>query len=125
MGVVLMIHSLVRYAILVLAIAGVVLTLVKLVQRRAPAQADMIVASTFLGFCDLQMLLGLLVILLGGLVNAIHPVVMFIAIISAHALQTVNRRASDNKIYWPRLAFYVVPLAIILVGLAAIRHLPV
>ncbi len=125
MGIVLMIHSLVRFVILILAVAGIVITLVALAQKQAPGRTDQIVGSVFLGLFDLQMVLGLLVILLGGLVNAVHPIVMFVAIVSAHVLQMMTKRASSANAQWVRLAFYVVPLAIILVGLATIGRLPI
>lgn len=125
MNIVLEIHSIVRFLVLLLAIVGIVLGLIGLAQKKAPAKTDLTVGSIFLGLYDLQMLLGLLVILLGGLTNALHPVVMFVGLVVAHVLQSMARRAEGANVQMMRLALYIVPLAIILVGLAAIDHLPI
>src|SRR5512135_351653 len=125
MNIVLEIHSIIRFLVLLLAIVGIVLGLIGLAQKKAPAKTDLTVGSIFLGLYDLQMLLGLLVILLGGLTNALHPVVMFVGLVVAHVLQSMARRAEGANVQMMRLALYVVPLAIILVGLATIDHLPI
>lgn len=125
MNIVLEIHSIIRFLVLLLAIVGIVLGLIGLAQKKAPAKTDLTVGSIFLGLYDLQMLLGLLVILLGGLTNALHPVVMFVGLVVAHVLQSMARRAEGANVQMMRLALYIVPLAIILVGLAAIDHLPI
>ncbi len=119
------IHSLVRFVLLLVAVAGIVLTVVNLATRRAPASMDRGIASGFVGLYDLQVLLGLLIILLGGLSNALHPIVMFLGALAAHGLQVMSRTAEGNRLQMLRLALYVVPLAIILIGLAVINHLPV
>lgn len=125
MNIVLEIHSIIRFLVLLLAIVGIVLGLIGLAQKKAPAKTDLTVGSIFLGLYDLQMLLGLLVILLGGLTNALHPVVMFVGLVVAHVLQSMARRAEGANVHMMRLALYIVPLAIILVGLATIDHLPI
>ncbi len=125
MNIVLEIHSIVRFAVLLLAIVGIVLSVIALIQRKAPAKTDQTVGSIFLGLYDLQMLLGLLIILLGGLTNALHPVVMFVGLVVAHGVQSMSRRAEGMNLHTMRLVLYVLPLAIILVGLAAISRLPV
>lgn len=124
MDIVLLIHALVRFLLLIVALVGVIYTLVGLFQQRAPVQMDQTLGSVFVGVYDLQMLLGLLIILLGGLTQAIHPVVMFIGLVVAHGLQTMTRRAQGPQVWPMRLALYIAPLVIILVGLASIGRLP-
>ncbi len=125
MDIVLALHSIVRFLVLLLAIVGIVLGLIGLAQKKAPAKTDQTVGSIFLGLYDLQMLIGLLIILLGGLTNALHPIVMFIGLVVAHGLQRMTRRAEGANVQMMSLGLYIVPLAIILVGLAIINHLPV
>jgi hypothetical protein len=125
MDIVLLLHSAVRFLILLAAVVGIIKTAISLVSKRETDPTDRMIASAFRGLYDLQVLLGLLIIFLGGLSNALHPVVMFIGVVTAHALQAVSRRAQGTNVHLLRLAFYVVPLAIILVGLAIINHLPV
>ena len=124
MDIVLLLHSLVRFLILIAAIVGIVKTLVSLAQNNASDSFDQTVASAFLGLYDLQVLLGLLIILLGGLTQAIHPIVTFIGVLIAHGMQSMTQRAQGANVSLYRLGFYVLPLLVILVGLASIGHLP-
>jgi hypothetical protein len=125
MDIVLLIHSLVRFLILLAAVIGIVKALVALVRKASSDKLDQTIASAFLGLYDLQALLGVLIILLGGLSQAIHPIVMIIGILLAHGLQTMVKRAEGTSAAMYRLALYIVPLLVILVGLASIGHLPV
>ena len=125
MDIVLLLHSLVRFLILIAAVVGMVKVLLSLAHKRASDRLDQTIASTFLGLYDLQVLLGILLILLGGLTQAVHPIVMFIGVLLAHGLQSMIKRTKDANIPVYRLAFYILPLLVILVGLASIGHLPV
>jgi hypothetical protein len=125
MDIVSLIHSLVRFVILVIALVGIVKALLSLAQKSAPVKLDQTLASAFLGLYDLQVLIGLLIILLGGLTSFIHPIIMFVGVALAHGLQAMTKRAAGANASLYRLAFYIAPLLVILVGLAAISHLPV
>ena len=125
MDIVSLIHSLARFIILLIALIGIVKALASLAQKRAPDKLDQSLASAFLGLYDLQVLIGLLIILLGGLTNVIHPLVMFAGVALAHGLQAMTKRAEGANAPLYRLAFYIAPLLVILVGLATISHLPV
>ncbi len=125
MDIVLLLHSLVRFVILLLAIVGIIKALIALVQKSVSGKLDQTLASAFTGLYDLQVLIGLLLILLGGLSEAVHPIVMFIGVVAAHGLQAMTKRAEGSNVTVYRLALYVVPLVVILVGLATIGHLPV
>ncbi len=124
MDIVLLLHSLVRFVLLLLAVIGIILAVVSIARQAPPVSRDRAIGSAFVGFFDLQVLLGLLIILLGGLNQAIHPIVMFIGVVAAHGLQSAGRKAPGNRAHWLRLALFVVPLLIILIGLASISHLP-
>jgi hypothetical protein len=125
MDIVLLLHSLVRFLILIAAVVGIVKTLVSLAQKSASDKFDQTMVSAFLGLYDLQVLLGILIILLGGLTQAIHPIVMFIGVLIAHGMQSMTKRAQGANVPLYRLGFYVLPLLVILIGLASIGHLPV
>ncbi len=124
MDIILLLHSIVRFVLLAIAVVGIIKTLMSLGRKGDPAPADRTIASAFLGVYDLQVLLGILIIFLGGLTNALHPIVMFVGVVTAHGLQAMSRRAQGASVHQARLAFYIVPLAIILIGLAIIGHLP-
>ena len=125
MDIVELIHSIVRFVILLVAVVGIVKALLAFAQKGAPDKLDQTLASAFVGLYDLQVLLGLLIILLDGLTNALHPIVMFIGLLLAHGLQAMTKRAQAANAPLYRLALFIAPLAVILVGLAVISHLPV
>ncbi len=125
MQIVTLLHSLVRFVILVVALVGLVKALIGLGQKGTGDKLDQTLASAFVGMYDLQVLLGVLIIFLGGLSEAIHPVVMFVGIVAAHGLQTMTKRGQGSQGLLYRLALYIVPLVIILFGLATIGRLPV
>lgn len=125
MDIVLLLHSLVRFLILIAAAVGIVKALISLAQKNVSDSLDQTVASVFLGLYDLQVLLGILIILLGGLTQAIHPIVMFVGVLIAHGLQNMTKRVKGSNVSIYRLGFYVLPLLVILAGLASIGHLPV
>ena len=127
MGIVLMLnglHGLVRFLILLAAIVGLIKAVMSLAQGSATDKFDRMLASAFVGTYDLQMLLGILIIFLGGLLQAIHPIIMFVGIVTAHGLQRMTRRAEGQQARIYQLLLFIVPLAIILIGLASIGHLP-
>ncbi len=125
MGIIIVLHSVVRFVLLLVAVVGIVKVLLAVAQKNTADKLDATLASAFTGLYDLQALLGILIIFLGGLGNPLHPIVMFIGVFAAHGLQMMVKRAQGSQAQWLRLALYIVPLAIILVGLAAINHLPV
>ena len=123
MDIVLMLHSLVRYVVLLAAIIGLIKTVFNLVMKKASGTADPILAAIFLGLFDLQALLGILVILLGGLRGPLHPLLMFVALVIAHGIGTAVKRGTGANVNLFRLALYGVPLAIVLFGLLIIGQL--
>lgn len=123
MNIVLLLHSLVRYALLLVMIVGLLRTIISWARRSPPAQLDQTLAAVFVGLFDLQALLGLLIIFLGGLVGPLHPLLMFIALVFAHWMQSIAKQSTGATVSQVRMAMYVVPLTIILFSLALIGHL--
>ncbi len=122
---VLLLHSLLRFLILIVAIVGILKALIAIVQRSAQDKIDQTLASAFLGIYDLQVLIGVLIILLGGLKQAIHPIVMIVGVFLAHGIQSMTKRAEGSNARLYRLALFVLPLIAILVGLASIGQFPI
>lgn len=125
MDIVLVIHSFVRFLILLAALVGIILALVSLIRKSPPEKTAQMVSSAFVGLYDLQVLLGLLIILLGGLTQAVHPIVMAVGVVSAHWMQSTSKHAKGASQSLMRLALFTIPLLIILVGLTVIGHLPI
>ena len=123
MDIVLLLHSLVRYLVLLSAITGLIKALSASLTQSPPDSIDRILTIVFLGLLDLQTLLGILVILLGGLSGPLHPLLMLIALALAHWLGTLVRRAPETTQRSLRLALYGAPLAIILLALAILGQL--
>lgn len=124
MNIVFLLHSLVRFALLLVVLLGLIRAIIALAKRAAPAQVDQTLATVFVGLFDLQALLGLLIILLGGLLGPLHPLLMFIALVFAHWMQSIAKQSQGVTVSQVRIAMYAVPLAIILFSLALIGHLP-
>lgn len=124
MNIVLLLHSLVRFALLLVMILGLVRAIFSLAKRAEPLPLDQTLAAVFLGLFDLQALVGLLIIFLGGLLGPLHPLLMFIALVIAHWIQSIMRQAQASTASQLRLALYIVPLAIVLFSMALIGHLP-
>jgi len=120
--VLLKIHSIVRFVLLLVAVVGLVKAIVALAQKGQADKLDQTLASAFVGMYDLQVLLGILIIFLGGLTQAIHPIVMFVGVIVAHGLQSMIKRGGAQASLY-RLALYIVPLVIIFFGLMTIGRL--
>jgi len=123
MDIVLLLHSFVRYIVLLAAGVGLIKTIYNLAMKNASERADSILASIFLGSFDLQTLLGVLIILLGGLRGPLHPLLMFVALVIAHGIGTAVKRGAGVNVNLMRFAFYLVPLAIILFGLLILGQL--
>ena len=123
MDIVLLLHLLVRYLVLLAAAIGLLKALYDLVFKIASERADSILATIFLGIFDLQAFLGLLIIFLGGLRGPLHPLLMFIALVTAHGLAAIIKRGAGANLKLLRVALYATPLAIILAALLIINRL--
>lgn len=125
MNTILLLHSILRFALLLVMIVGILRTIVLLATRATAEKLDNRLASTFVVMFDLQALLGVLVILLGGLVGPLHPLLMFIALVIAHGIESIVKQSGGSTAILLRLMLYVAPLSIVLFSLALIDHLPV
>lgn len=123
MDTVLLLHSLVRFVLLAIALAGILTTLAPLSQDKTD-RLGRILSASFVGIYDIQVLLGLLIIVLGGLSQVIHPFLMFIGVVIAHGLQRIAKRSPPQRTRLVLFLLYLIPLVFILLGLASIGRLP-
>jgi hypothetical protein len=88
-------HSMFRYVVLAAAAATIIVALLNL-RAAAPSKSERALMLAFVGFVDLQVLLGLLLLLVlpfyGALIG--HIVMMVLAAATAHAGSVMARRAS-------------------------------
>ncbi len=102
----LQIHSATRYAVLAVALAALLKFAVGLATRRKPGVADRILGSTFAGLLDLQIVLGLAMVLTGFFYPALagHIVMMVLAAALAHGALVANRRRKEPGFVLPLVA---------------------
>jgi hypothetical protein len=121
------IHSFVRWLILSLALFGTARSFVSMLSVSARfTRLDVGVSRAYAGLLDLQLLLGVLLVLgavtLQDIIPWIHPIIMIPAVVVAH----LGRRFAaqpDRKRHQRQLAIYLGSLALIVIGLAVINQL--
>lgn len=120
-------HSGVRYLVLLMALVVIVLAAHGLASRRAATRADRITMSVFTGVLDLQVLLGLGLIVAGIFYGALmgHLMMMILAVVAAHAAGAMARKSSDHRrAHLLRLAGAGLALLLIIGGVMAIGRSP-
>ena len=123
-GTLIYIHSVLRWLILSLAVFGAARSFVSMLSVSARfARLDLGVSRTYAVLLDLQMLVGVLLVLaaltLQQLVPWIHPIIMIPAVGIAH----LSRRFAaqpDRKRHQAQLAIYLGSLALVVIGLIVI-----
>lgn len=115
-------HSGLRYLVLLAALAALIALAMALATGRA-GRAARILPAVFTGLLDLQVLLGIALVL-GGLMPDIvvgHLVMMIIALVVAHGASIVARRATNERRgLIIRLAGIALALVIIIGGIMAL-----
>jgi heme A synthase len=115
-------HSGLRYLVLLAALAAVIALAYALATRRA-GRAARILPAVFTGLLDLQVLLGVGLVIGGLLPDAVvgHLVMMVLALTVAHGASIIGRRARDERRELVvRLVGIVVTLALIAGGIMAL-----
>ena len=120
-------HSGVRYLVLLLALVALVMFVHGYVTRRPAGKADRAVMGAFVGLLDLQILLGVGLVVAGIFYGALmgHLMMMLLAAIAAHAAGVMARKATDHRrAHAIRLAGVALSLLLILGGVMAIGRAP-
>ena len=128
MTILLTLHSLVRWAIVLVALAAVIKFALGLAKKQSYDQAARGLASAFSGLMDTQALLGILFFVLNG--AAIeggfalryrweHLAVMLIATVVGH-LPAMWKKLDDQKRYRNGLIAILVALLLVAVGVATL-----
>ncbi len=121
------IHGMVRWLILSLAVFGTARSFVSMLSVSARfTRLDLGVSRAYPVLLDLQMLLGILLVLatlnIQLAVAWIHPIIMLPAVVIAH----LGRRFAaqpDRKRHQVQFALYLGSLALVVIGLAVIGKL--
>ena len=115
-------HSGLRYLVLLAAVAAIVALAYALASHRG-ARAARILPAVFTGLLDLQILLGIGLVMGGLFPDAVvgHLVMMIIAAAVAHGASVLAKRASSvQREQVTRLIGIVVALALIVGGIMAL-----
>lgn len=116
-------HSGLRYLVLLAGLVAALYYLYGLATRRAPDRAASVLGALFTGTLDLQILLGLVLVVTGIYYPALigHIAMMILAAVAAHGAGVLARRSSSPARYHSvRLAGVLTALALIVGGVLAI-----
>lgn len=126
MNILLTIHSVVRWAVTLVAIALIVRLVLGLVQKRAFDQSARGLLAAFSGLMDAQMLLGLLLLLIDGFgrlgfprYRLEHAGMMLVAVIIAH-LPAAWKKLPDQARTRNTLIAVIAALIFIAIGISPI-----
>ncbi len=133
MNLLLPLHSIVRWAIVVVALAALVRFALGLIQQQAYDKAARGLASAFSGLMDTQALLGLLFFILSGMAGGFalryrweHLSAMLVAVIVGH-LPSMWKTLPDGQRYRNGLIAILAALLLVFLGVATLpgnRWLP-
>lgn len=115
-------HSGLRYLVLLAAVAAIATLIYALVTGRAARRAA-VLATTFTGLLDLQVVLGIGLIVGGVFPDAAigHLVMMVLALGVTHASSIIGRKSSsERRELWIRLGGIVLALLLIAGGIMAL-----
>lgn len=115
-------HSGVRYLVLLAAVVALLATGMDL-RAAVPGRTGAMTARLFAGLLDLQVLLGVLVLLVRPFQPRTigHIVLMVLAAAAAHASAVFARRRAAERAAGIRLAGIALALLLIVAGILAIR----
>jgi asparagine N-glycosylation enzyme membrane subunit Stt3 len=116
-------HSGMRYLVLLAGAVALVYFLVALARGKGFDRAGRILTVIFTSALDLQLILGVLLLLVTHVYPALwgHVFVMVIAVLSAHVVGVINkRRPEERRSNGLALAGVAVPLLLIVGGILSI-----
>lgn len=125
MRALLMSHSGLRYLVLLALVALLVYCVIGLVTKKPAGKPLRIVGAVFVGLLDLQVLLGLSIVVMGVWYPALigHVVLMVLAAVVAHVTLAMNRRRPVPSYALP-LGGAIAALLLVLGGVMAIGCSP-
>ena len=116
-------HSGLRFLILAVAVLAIAVYGLALARERPQSSFDRILMSVFTGLLDLQLVLGVALIVSGILYPALigHIAMMVLAVVVAHVAGVISRKTVDaKKAHSMRLAGVLGALVLVLGGILAI-----
>lgn len=115
-------HSGLRYLVLLAGVVALVYLVWAVLGRKQGGKGGRVVMSAFVGLLDLQIVLGIVLVVMGDFYPALigHIITMVIAAAVAHGSSVYARRSGGDRADQIRLAGLVVTLVLIVMGILAI-----
>jgi heme A synthase len=120
-------HSIVRWLVILVAVAAIVKLLIALFKRQDDDKMTSGLVSAFAGLMDTQLLLGLMFFIWNGLAGAGFPrqrwehlVIMLVAVLVAH-LPAMWKKAEPQKRLRNTLAAVLGSLVLVIVGVSLLQ----
>jgi len=129
MGFVLMLHSIVRWVIVLAAVVGAARYVLVLTARASGGRLDRGLMSGYTGLMDLNALLGIIYLIGSGIATAVwfplprveHMVTNLVAVGVAHLFASRGRRAADDQgLARQNLLGIVLSMLLVVIAVAAI-----
>ncbi len=121
-------HSGLRYLVLLAGVVALVVLAMGAFGRQPFGRASRICLAAFTGLLDLQILLGIAMVVMGCFYPALmgHLMMMILAAVAAHALSVYARKQGDpRRAHTIALVGVVLALGLIFAGIGAIGRSPV
>lgn len=126
MSILLMIHSIVRWILVVVALIALIKMIIGVTRKGTYDSMSKGVMSGFIGLFDLQVLLGIIYIVWSGLAGAgfpgyrlIHGGIMVLAAIVAHST-AAWKKSPDATRYRNNLISLIIVLILVYIGVAVL-----
>ena len=126
MNILLMIHSILRWVILLVAVIAIVVFLVSWLRRSQLQGVDRGLMSGFSGLMDLQAMLGIILLVWSGLAGAgfpryrlEHSLIMILAAVVAH-LSARWKNADEPLRYRNYFLIILASLLLVLIGISVL-----
>jgi len=116
-----MAHSGIRYLVVLMALLLIAYCIIGLATKQTPGRPLRILNASFVGILDLQVLLGLCLVISGIYYPALigHIVMMVLAVVVAHGASVMNKKRATPSFAVP-LVGALVALALVAGGIMAI-----
>jgi heme A synthase len=121
-------HSGLRYLVLLAAVVALIVTALGTFGRKPYERPSRISMAAFTGLLDLQILLGIVMVVLGCFYPALmgHLMMMILAAAAAHGCSVYARKQADGRrAHTVALVGVVLALVLIVGGISAIGRSPV
>jgi len=132
---VLILHNITRWAVLIFGLLAVITSISGIIKKRAYSSADNKISLFFMIFCDLQLLMGIILLYSNGWLAKMksmgevmknsydrffiveHGLIMIVAWILVHVGRTAVKKAAPENKHKKTLLFFGIAILLILISI--------